>query len=260
MIPKLSFLSSQFFTEYSRYFRPEWSESLQQIKTGFSASDFDTHLVSSSLFSSNIEGNTLDMDGFMRNRGKRSFVRFGEVREVENLVSAYMFARDNEVTLQNLLHAHRLLSGTFGNKSEQGKLRKTPVGIHDPETGRPVYIVVEPGYVDNAISRLFEDINALLVADLSTEAEFYYASMLHLWTVKIHPFEDGNGRVARLLEKWFLASRIGPAAWSVPSEKYYWTHRTDYYQNIALGFNYYSLFWDKGIPFLLMLPQSIIVT
>jgi Fic family protein len=145
------------------------------------------------------------------------------------------------------------------NKSAQGKLRETRVGVYDTATGRPDYIAVEPEYVKIALSKLLEDIKTLLFADLTTEAEFYYASMLHLWTIKIHPFEDGNGRTARLLEKWFLASRIGPAAWSIPSEKYYWDHRSDYYQNIVLGFNYYSLFWDRGIPFLLMLPQSITV-
>lgn len=262
MIPKLSFLSPQFFTEYSRHFSPEWSESLQQIKNknGFSAADFENHVIPSSLFSSNIEGNTLDMESFMKNRGKHTFLRFREVQEIENLVDAYKFARDNEITLQNLLHVHSILSSTIVKKSACGKLRKTPVGVYDPVTGHPVYITIEPEYVENAISKLFEDINTLLLADLTAETEFYYASMLHLWTVKIHPFEDGNGRTARLLEKWFLASRIGPAAWSIPSEKYYWDHRPDYYKNITLGFNYYSLFWDRGIPFLMMLPQSIIIS
>jgi Fic family protein len=261
MIPKLSFIPPQFFSEYSRHFRPEWSELLQQIKknNGFFTADFENHVVSSSVFSSNIEGNTLDMEGFMRNRGKRSFARFREVEEIENLVNAYTFARDNEITLQNLLLVHGILSSTLVKKSAQGKLRKTPVGVYDPVTGRPVYITIEPEYVENAISRLFEDIKNLLVADLTAEAMFYYASMIHLWIVKIHPFEDGNGRTARLLEKWFMVSLIGPAAWSVPSEKYYWEHSKDYYKNIVLGFNYSSLFWDKGIPFLLMLPQSILV-
>jgi Fic family protein len=168
-----------------------------------------------------------------------------------------IFARDNEITLRNFLRAHGMLSRTLVNKSAQGKLRKTPVGVYDTTTGRPVYIAVEPEYVNDEISKLFEDIKILLSADLDTTALFYYASMLHLWIAKIHPFEDGNGRTARLLEKWFLASTIGTDAWSIPSEKYYWDNRPDYYKNIALGFNYYSLFWDRCIPFLLMLPQGV---
>jgi Fic family protein len=86
---------------------------------------------------------------------------------------------------------------------------------------------------------------------------FYYASLVHLWVAKIHPFMDGNGRAARLAEKWFLASKIGFSAWSIHSEKYYWDNRPEYYQNIALGYNYYALHWDRCIPFILMLPKAL---
>ena len=259
MIPKLSFISSEYYTEYSGHFRPAWLEALQEIKNknGFSTADFEYYIIASSLFSSNIEGNTLDINSFMRNRRKRSFIKFKEVQEIENLVAAYKFARENEITYTNFLQAHGILSRTLVNKPAQGKIRKSPVGVYDTATGRPVYIAVEPENVKNEISKLFDDIKTLLSADLTTKAVFYYASMLHLWTAKIHPFEDGNGRTARLLEKWFLASRLGPVAWSIPSEKYYWDNRPDYYKNIALGFNYYALHWDRCIPFLLMLPRSI---
>jgi hypothetical protein len=59
-----------------------------------------------------------------------------------------------------------------------------------------------------------------------------------------------------LLEKWFLVSKLGMSAWSINSEKYYWDNRPDYYQNIALGYNYYALYWDRCLPFLLMLPEA----
>jgi Fic family protein len=52
---------------------------------------------------------------------------------------------------------------------------------------------------------------------------------------------DGNGRSARLIEKWFLVSKLGKSLWSVNSEKYYWDNRPAYYENISLGFNYYAL-------------------
>jgi Fic family protein len=84
--------------------------------------------------------------------------------------------------------------------------------------------------------------------------------MIHLWTAKIHPFADGNGRTARLLEKWFLAVKFGSAAWSVNSEKYYWDHRPEYYKNISLGFNYYALSWGRCISFLLMLPEALSIS
>jgi Fic family protein len=76
--------------------------------------------------------------------------------------------------------------------------------------------------------------------------------------VNIHPFEDGNGRAARLLEKWFLAEKLGKMAWCVASEQFYYKNVSDYYKNLAvLGFNYENLDYSKALGFLKMLPDSI---
>jgi Fic family protein len=83
--------------------------------------------------------------------------------------------------------------------------------------------------------------------------------MIHLVFVKIHPWNDGNGRSARLLEKWFLAEKLGPNAWFVQSEKHYYQQHATYYNNIrALGLEYPELDYSKALPFLLMLPQSVV--
>jgi len=131
------------------------------------------------------------------------------------------------------------------------------VGVYDSNTGKPIYLAIEPEYLYKEVPKLFDDIKTLLREKLNTKEKFYYASMLHLWLAMLHPFTDGNGRAARLLEKWFLASTIGDIAWSINSEKYYWDNRPDYYKNISLGFNYYALKWERCIPFLLMLPKVL---
>jgi len=131
------------------------------------------------------------------------------------------------------------------------------MSVRDEKTAKPVYIAVEPEFVKKELDKLFFDISELLKRDLSNKEIFYYASMIHIWFVKIHPFNDGNGRSARLIEKWFLVSKLGESAWSINSEKYYWDNRPEYYKNISLGYNYYHLFWDRCIPFLLMLPKSL---
>jgi Fic family protein len=89
-----------------------------------------------------------------------------------------------------------------------------------------------------------------------TEA-FYHAALIHLVFAHIHPFMDGNGRAARLLEKWFLADKLGREAWHMPSEKYYKEHVAEYYRNIKLGLNFYTLNYDRSAPFLTMLVKSL---
>jgi Fic family protein len=76
--------------------------------------------------------------------------------------------------------------------------------------------------------------------------------------VNIHPFEDGNGRAARLLEKWFIAEKMGAKAWYLQSELSYHNNVNQYYKNLnRLEFLYDELDYTKAMPSLLMLPQSL---
>ena len=82
--------------------------------------------------------------------------------------------------------------------------------------------------------------------------------MLHLVFVKIHPWNDGNGRSARLIEKWFVAQKLGENAWFIESEKYYYTELINYYKNIrVLGIEYQNLDYTNALPFLLMMAKSV---
>ena len=82
--------------------------------------------------------------------------------------------------------------------------------------------------------------------------------MLHLVFVKIHPFNDGNGRTARLLEKWFLAEKLGEKAYLFQSERYYYENYRQYYNTIRkLGLEYEELKYANAMSFLKILPQSL---
>ena len=107
------------------------------------------------------------------------------------------------------------------------------------------------------MAALFEDIATLLDKDLTLSESFYYASMLHLPLVQIHPFADGNGRMARLLEKWFLSESIGGRAWYIPTEKLYEKRLKQYYKQVNIGDTYDTIRYDYALPFLLMLPMAL---
>ena len=123
--------------------------------------------------------------------------------------------------------------------------------------GKIEYVAASPFKVRDEMERLYSDIDTLLISELSIGEVFFYAAMIHLVFVKIHPWADGNGRSARLIEKWFLAEKLGGKAWYLPSEKKYYEQHNLYYTNIRkLGLEYDELDYTKAIPFLLMLPAS----
>ena len=86
---------------------------------------------------------------------------------------------------------------------------------------------------------------------------FYFASLIHLRFVHIHPFRDGNGRAARIIEKWFIAQKLGKDYWKIPSEEYYKVNQAKYYETINLGVNFYMLNYDRCLGFLEMLPNCL---
>jgi Fic family protein len=124
--------------------------------------------------------------------------------------------------------------------------------------GRIEYVAASPYEIENEIKKFYNDISILLKENLSIEEVFYFASFIHLIFVKIHPWNDGNGRTARLLEKWFLAQKLGEKSWFVQSEKMYYNQHNNYYKNIRLlGLEYSDLDYKQALSFLLMLPASL---
>ena len=120
------------------------------------------------------------------------------------------------------------------------------------------YVATSPEKVHFELEKLFDDIKTLQTKELNSFEIFYYASLIHLVFVKIHPFQDGNGRTARLIEKWFLLQKIGETANSIQLEKNYYTKLKDYYNNIKkLGLEYEELNYKKSLDFILMTVESL---
>lgn len=207
----------------------------------------------SAVYSANIEGNSIDLNSFLR--GQTARFKAKEREEIEDLIEAYEFAQSYALTEKNLLMAHGILASALLPKKSLNKYRDQMVYVYS-RAGME-YAALEPENVPAAMKEMFADIRALKQADLSVPSVFYHAALIHLVFVHIHPFMDGNGRAARLLEKWFLASRLGREAWHVSSEAYYKEHLADYYKNIKLGLNFYTLNYDRCAPFLTMLPKAL---
>ncbi len=254
----LKLLTGEYLDDYSHKLKIDWFDVFNQFRTKstYSKVDFEYYIQSSATYSSNIEGNSIDIDTYLKNKKFKVKSKPKEMTEIDDLISAYNFAMRNKLNQKTFFESHKILSNTILSlKSQKGKLRNQQVGIFSG--GKLEYMAVEPEFVKQEFDKLFFDIKELISRNLSHKEIFYYASMLHLVFEKIHPFMDGNGRSGRLLEKWFLSEKLGQNAWSVQSEKYYAIYRSEYYQKIHIGYNYYDLKMEKCVPFLLMLPMAL---
>ncbi len=217
---------------------------------------FDYLTKSSAVYSSNIEGNSIDLNSFMNyEMNKDKFIAGKEIEEIENLIEAYEFAQNNKLNEENLLHSHKIFSDTLLIRSKRGKYRIEPVGVFG-KSGL-AYMAVEPEFVKKEMKLFFEDLDKLISSDLNEIEVFYFASLIHLRFAHIHPFRDGNGRAARLIEKWFITEKSGHHFWKIPSEEYYKMNQARYYERINLGVNYYELNYDNCTGFLEMLPNCL---
>jgi len=161
------------------------------------------------------------------------------INATNDLFNAYVFAQNNNLNKANLLKAHNLLSKNLVIKQSQGKIRTLDEVIYN-ENGDVLYTAATKETVNYEFKKLISDMNFLLKAKLTTSGVFYYGFMLSLVFVKIHPFEDGNGRTSRLLEKWFIAQKLGKKAWFLKSELNYYNKRKSYF----LALNRMGLFYE----------------
>jgi Fic family protein len=217
--------------------------------------------IAGAVASSQIEGSRVSLDEYVEatSNGKR---RTRDVQEVEDLVRAYSDAQRTPLTESNLLKSHATLAATIYSKKgwTPGEWRTGAVYVVGSNIlGRyKIYEGPPAADVPKLMARLMRNVKALDKATLTPTEAFYYAALLHLEFVKIHPFNDGNGRTGRLLEKWFLARHVGPAAWLVNSELYYRNHLQQYYDALRrLGPDWATLDMDQCVPFLLLLPKGL---
>lgn len=211
----------------------------------------------SSVYSSKIEGEDIDFDSYFKHKFLKVKFKPDYTRKADDLYSAYDFIDNNKLSLENVQKAHSILSKNLLPKSQQGLIRNNPMFVINSED-KIEYVAASPEIVKLELDKLFHDIDLLQRTDLNPFEIFYYASFLHLVFVKIHPFQDGNGRTARLIEKWFLIEKIGQKATSVQLEKSYFKNLKDYYANIRkIGLEYQNLDYSKSLDFLLMTIKGV---
>lgn len=250
-------IKEKLFPEYL-VFAKDLEKKFYDLKEAeISTEDFSFYTSVSSVFSSKIEGEEIELDSFIKH--KKFGVEFQPdyTKKIDDLYNAYLFAQKNSLNREQLFETHKILTYNILTKNQQGKIRHTNMFVLTDE-GKIEYVASLPSEVERETQIFFDGLDDLLNKNLSIEETFFYASLLHLVFVKIHPMNDGNGRLARLLEKWFLAEKLGEKAWFLQSEKMYYQNHKKYYQNLRkLGLEYADLNYDNALDFLKMLPEGL---
>lgn len=192
----------------------------------------------SSYASNKIEGNPLSekqVGEVIESDDHKHFLK--PEQEVRNYFLALEFleemaSKNMPFSKQLLLDVQKLVE-KGASKEKIGLRGPMPPGIlfavYDSKTGNPDYIPPEYCDIPGLIDELVEYVNT------TDDHPLIVAAVVHYQLVTIHPFEDGNGRTARLLSGYIMDLN-GYGFNGIGSLEEYFAYDIDeYYESIQMG-------------------------
>lgn len=158
-------------------------------------------------------------------------------QEVRNYFLALNFleekAKKREKFSKKLILDVQKLVEKGAGKEKIGLRRPMPPGVlfavYDSQSGSPDYIPPEAGEIPALLDELTEYVNN------TDDHPLIVAAIVHYQLVTIHPFEDGNGRTARLISGYILDVN-GYGFNGVGSlEEYFAYDPGEYYDSLQMG-------------------------
>ena len=192
----------------------------------------------SSYASNKIEGNPLSemqVDEVIECDERKHFLK--PEQEVRNYYLALNFLEDKALKKEKfsrklILDVQKLVE-KGASKEKIGIRGPMPPGVlfavYDSKSGNPEYIPPEYCDIPELLNELVEYVNT------TDDHPLIVAAVVHYQLVTIHPFEDGNGRTARLLSGYILDMN-GYGFNGIGSLEEYFAYDIDeYYDSIQMG-------------------------
>lgn len=148
-----------------------------------------------------------------------------DIQEVKNAYEAYnKISQINPYSIDDLKMVHGIM--TFLTVEESGRFRNHGEGVYDGDK----CIFVAPS--EKLVPELMENLFAWMAENRDVVHPLILSSVFHYEFLFIHPFSDGNGRMARLWQSALL-SKWKRIFEYLPIESLIKQYQDDYYTAIA---------------------------
>lgn len=173
-----------------------------------------------------IEANSLSMDDVRAVvNGKSVIGPQKEIQEVKNAYSAYeQIGSFDPYSIEELKRLHGILTKFI--VEESGTFRHGEEGVFDGD--RCIFMAPPAQLVPQLMGDLFD----WMEREKNSVHPLILSSVFHYEFVFIHPFADGNGRMARLWQTALL-TMWKPVLQYLPIESHIYKFQTDYYNAIS---------------------------
>lgn len=179
-----------------------------------------------------------------------------EENRIFGLKQGFEFISDksNKITEENIYKLYMMTIGNFLN--DEDKLKQGNYYRHDT-----VFVMshkVEHSGIDyKKLPKYMKSFVEFANSDDKIN-DLLKATILHFYIAYLHPYFDGNGRMARLIHMWFLIQKGYKSTLFVPFSSYIERSRKKYYDSYTLIEENYKLSGVIDItPFLLYFIQNV---
>lgn len=203
-------------------------------------------------YSTRIEGNALTHKQVTQtlSQNKRNIKSTRDLKEIINYSKARQMLFDrtnkNEITLDLINNVHQYLMDGIVRGKLKGHLRESQNAIYNGTGGAIVYMPPLAADVKTLLRSLTHWLRA---ESIHQNSSLMVAAIFHYQFVTIHPYMDGNGRLARLLTNHILHTNGYTVSLFASLEKQHERDRALYYRSLRAlqRDNFYDIHKDTDL-------------